>query len=172
MLKLATKFAPEPAAFERAYQAGFRYAEIWLGPAVLADWQGVVQQARDYPLGYALHFPNRLDLSPEALEQTVSLSRGLNSRCLVIHQPMADKYREVLLRLEPGLLLAVENHRLSPDGLLDWAERNDGLALDVEHVWKFTLGDAPLDALLTQVRTVRDRFGDKLRHGHLPGYWR
>ena len=48
---------------------------------------------------------------------------------------------------------------------------NDDLALDVEHVWKFTLGDAPLDALLAQVRVVLDRFRDKLRHVHLPGYW-
>ena len=77
MLKLATKFAPQPSAFETAYRAGFRFAELWLGPAVLADWQGVVRQARDYPIVYALYFPNKLDLLPEALEQTVSLYRGL-----------------------------------------------------------------------------------------------
>jgi hypothetical protein len=171
MLKLATKFAPQPAAFETAYRAGFRFAELWLGPAVLADWQTVVRQASDYPFGYALHFPNRLDLSPQALEQTVALYRALNSRCLVIHQPMADKYQQPLLRLEPGLRLAVENHKLSPEGFLDWASRNDGLALDVEHLWRFTLGNGPLAGVLDQMRTFLDRFGPKVRHVHLPGYW-
>src|SRR5258708_5413106 len=30
MLKLATKFAPRPSAFESAYRAGFRFTELWL----------------------------------------------------------------------------------------------------------------------------------------------
>jgi hypothetical protein len=171
MLKLATKFAPELSALETAYRAGFRHAELWLDQAVLAGWQDVLALARHYPNGYALHFPNRLELPAESLEQTVALYRGLDCRCLVIHQPMYDRHREPLLRLAPELRLAVENHKLNPEQLLHWGERNEGLTLDVEHLWKFTLRDAPLDRLVAEVRGLLDRFGDKLRHVHLPGYW-
>src|SRR5260370_806641 len=101
MLRLATKFAPQPRALETAYRAGFRHAELWLDAAVLARWKDVARLAGDYPNGYALHFPTWLDLAPEALEQTVALYRGLNCRCLVIHQPMVDRFGEPLLRLEP-----------------------------------------------------------------------
>jgi hypothetical protein len=55
--------------------------------------------------------------------------------------------------------------------LADWAEKNPGLALDVEHVWKFTLRDAPLPELLAHVGDLVRRFAGKLRHVHLPGYW-
>jgi sugar phosphate isomerase/epimerase len=171
MLRLATKFAPQASAFEAAHRAGFRHAEIWLGPQVLDDHANVLRLAAHYPNGYALHFPNRLDLSPEALRRTVALYRGLNSRCLVIHQPMSDAYRDDLLRLEPDLRLAVENHRLTSEGFAAWAEGNDGLALDVEHLWMLTLCDAPLNALLGALAAFLGRFKDKLRHVHLPGYW-
>lgn len=171
MLKLATKFAPRLPAMETAYRAGFRFAELWLDEAVLADWQRTAQHISGHPFGYAMHFPNRLESAADALKQAVWLYRKLNSRCLVIHQPMYDKYGEPLTRLEPALQLAVENHKLSAEGLIDWAERNPGLALDVEHLWKFTLHDCPLDQLLDHVRTLLKNFANKLRHVHLPGYW-
>jgi hypothetical protein len=53
MLKLATKLAPQHVALETAYQAGFRFAELWLDQAVLAGWENVLQVARQYPNGYA-----------------------------------------------------------------------------------------------------------------------
>src|SRR3954452_4970277 len=148
MLKMATKFKPLAPAFENACRAGFRWAELWLGPDLLAGWQEVLPLARSHPLGYALHFPNRLDLTPDNLGQVVGLYRGLGCRCLVIHRPMGDRYAEGLLRLEPGLRLAVENHNLTPEELTRWAEGSPGLALDVEHLWKYTLRDAPLTRLL------------------------
>ena len=171
MLRLATKFAPELSALETAYRAGFRHAELWLDAAILARWPDVVRLAGSYPNGYALHFPNRLDLAPEVLEQTVALYRGLGCRCLVLHQPMYDRFREPLLRLEPELRLAVENHRLTSEQFLGWAERNSGLALDVEHLWMLTLGDGPLEQLLDHTRAFLEQFGDKLLHVHLPGHW-
>jgi len=171
MLRLATKFAPQLPAMETAYRAGFHFAELWLDQAVLAGWQRTAEHAGGYPFGYAMHFPNRIDSSADALAPTVGLYRKLSSRCLVIHQPMCDKYCEGLLRLEPGLQLAIENGRLTPERFSDWAERNPGLALDVEHLWKFTLHDCPLEQLLDQVRTLLKTFGHKLRHVHLPGYW-
>jgi sugar phosphate isomerase/epimerase len=171
MLRVATKFLPELEAFETAYRAGFHHVELWLDATILANWQAVAQLARSYPNGYVLHFPNRLDLSPETLDQALALYRELACGCMVIHQPQFDRYSHALLRLEPALRLAVENHKLTPEGLNAWAERNPGLALDVEHVWKYTLRDGSLDQLLGQVRDLLTRFGDKLRHVHMPGYW-
>jgi sugar phosphate isomerase/epimerase len=171
MLRVATKFVPETQAFETAYRAGFRFAELWLGPTVLADHANVARLAGAFPNGYVLHFPNRLDLTPAMLEQAVELHRGLGCPCMVIHQPMYDKYRDVLLQLEPTLRLAVENHRLTPDGLTQWAERNTGLTLDVEHVWMFSMRDAPLERLLDWLKSFLVRYRRKLLHVHLPGYW-
>jgi hypothetical protein len=171
MLRLATKFAPSPPAFEQAYRAGFRCAELWLDAGVLADWRRVAPLAGHYPFEYALHFPNRLDLPPDAPTQAVRLYRAASARCLVIHQPMADRYGELLLGLDPGVRLAVENHCLDPEGLRRWAEDNAGLALDVEHLWMFTLKDAPLAHLLDELEAFWDHFGPKVRHVHMPGYW-
>jgi sugar phosphate isomerase/epimerase len=171
VLKLATKCLPTPAALETAHRAGFRYVELWLDAAVLADWQNVLALARHYPFGYALHAPNRLDLAPQTWEHAAALYRGLGCDCMVIHQPSYDRYHEALLRLEPDFRLAVENHKLTPAEWVTWAEGNPGLTLDVEHLWKFTCRDAPVAVLLEQVGIFLARYGDKLRHVHLPGYW-
>jgi hypothetical protein len=170
MLKLATKFAPRREAFENAHRAGFGWAELWLGTDVLGGWEAVAAEARAWPLGYALHFPNRLDQPGQALEQTVQLYRALDSRCLVLHPPMCDRHAEALVRLAPEVRLAVENQKFDRAELLRWAETSPGLALDVEHLWLFTVEGGPLDRLLAEVRALLDRFGDKLRHVHLPGY--
>ncbi len=170
MWKLSTKFAPQPAAFELAQRAGFRYAELWLNAALLADWQEIARLGRQCPLEYVLHFPNSPEVSPETLEQAVLLYRALESRCLVIHQGEYNRFLPALLSLEPGLQLAVENHFLDPAGIAEWAESNSGLALDVEHFWMLTLRDAPLEVLLTQLRDFVSRWHPKLRHVHLPGY--
>jgi hypothetical protein len=170
MLKVATKFAPRRAELEQAHRAGFRCAELWLDAAVLAGWQAAAELARDYPFTYAMHFPNRLEQGGPTLEQAVNLYRALDCRSMVMHQPLFDRYHAELLQLGPELRLAVENHKLDPERFRLWAERNPGLTLDVEHLWKFTLRDAPLDRLLQEVRGFLERFADKLRHVHLPGY--
>src|SRR4029079_3124628 len=82
----------------------------------------------------------------------------------------ADKFAEHLHRLDPSLRLGVENHKLTPSALAHWAQRHDGLTLDVEHVWKFTFPGAPLETLLGELRTFLARHGHKLRHVHLPGF--
>ncbi len=171
MLKLATKFAPERPLLEQAHRAGFHFAELWLNAAVLADWRAVADLCRDYPFGYALHFPNRLDQAGHTLEEVVQLYRALDCRSLVIHQPHFDRYGAELTRLGPELRLAVENHNLDPEAFRLWAERNRGLALDVEHVWKFTLPGAPLARVLEEVRTFLAHFAGKLEHVHMPGYY-
>jgi hypothetical protein len=171
MLKLATKFAPTLAHVKAAHDAGFRHAEIFLDVAILADWQTAARHARQFPHGYALHFPNRLDLNTETLDAVVGLYRELGCRALVIHQPMFDKFQKTLLGLEPSLGLAVENHKLTLEDFAAWAKRNPALTLDVEHLWKYTLLDCTLERLLQEVREFLGRHAAKLQHVHLPGYW-
>lgn len=171
MLKLATKLAPSLDNLETAYRAGFRHAELWLDAVLVEDWPSVLQRARHYPHAYALHFPNRPELTPEGLRGCVELYRGLGCKALVIHQPMFDRYGAELLRLDPGLCLAIENSNLTPERFDAWAERSRYLTLDVEHVWMFTRPGISLAELLGEVRRLLDRHGSKLRHVHLPGYW-
>lgn len=170
MLKLATKFIPARPSLEAAHRAGFRNVELWSDAALLEDWHSVARICRDYPFEFVIHFPNRTDLSAETLEHCVRLYRALECRCLVIHQPMFDKYRQPLEAAEPGIGFAIENHRLSPEQFEHWADSNPGLTLDVEHLWLLTLPGAPLSLVLQTVRDFLQRYGSKLRHVHLPGY--
>ncbi len=170
MIGIATKFAPTQPAFEMARQAGFRRAELWTDADVLGRWQEVVQLARSYPFDYAFHFPNRLDQPAEVLDAAVALYRGLGARAVVLHQPHQDRYGAALAERCPGIRLAVENHHLTADELIGWAESNPGLALDVEHLWMFTVPGAPLEGVLAQVEALLERFAHKLHHVHLPGY--
>ncbi len=170
MLKFATKFLPCEAAFETAFQAGFRSAEFWLDAGVLSGWRSVAALARRYPFHYALHFPNRGNMASETLEHAVLLYRELDCQAMVIHQPMFDKYADRLLALDPTLALAVENHDWAEAEFHRWAERNPGLTLDVEHFWKYTLRDCALNELLSAMKQFLARYGPKLQHVHLPGY--
>jgi sugar phosphate isomerase/epimerase len=170
MLKLATKFAPERREFETAHRAGFHYAELYLNDAYLARWEEVVQLAHHYPFGYVLHCPNQRELRPETLKQMAELYRALGCQALVIHQPHFDRYAEAILGHNPEVRLAIENHVLPPAELDRWAERSPGLTLDVEHIWKYTLKDAPLSDVLSLVRSLVSRHVGKLRHVHMPGY--
>jgi len=168
--QLATKFRPEGDAFEVAVDAGFECAEFWLDGSFLSRWRSIAEVAEQFALDYALHFPNRGDLSAEMLDGAVALYRSLGCRAMVIHQPMRERYGEELLQRDANLGLGVENHRLDIPGFWNWAEENDGLTLDVEHLWLFTLQDAPLKKLLQVVEEFLSRFVGKLRHVHLPGY--
>jgi sugar phosphate isomerase/epimerase len=170
MFKPATKFRPDPVAFDAASRAGFRGVEFWLDSSVLGDWRRVLDKARGYPFYYALHFPNQLELSRESIQQTVTLYCELECKSLVIHQPQFNACSEALLALEPSLAIAIENHLLDQARFERWAETSPGLALDVEHLWKYTLNDAPRDVLLATLDDFLDRFVDKLQHVHLPGY--
>jgi sugar phosphate isomerase/epimerase len=170
MLSLATKFAPERLAFETAAAAGFRAAEFWLDANLLAKGDEIAAVAGRFPFRYALHFPNQGPISDEALNSCVALYRELNCTAIVIHQPMFDRYGAALRDLDPKLDLAIENHILDLVNFERWADHNPGLTLDVEHLWKFTLHDAPLAKLLEQVDRFLDRHAEKLQHVHLPGY--
>jgi hypothetical protein len=171
MIGIATKFRPDPQRFETAARAGFRRAELWADAEVLLGWKHVAAMADEFGLDHAIHFPNRLDQPPEVLQATADLYRAVRSRALVLHQPHMDRHGAELLRLCPEMRLAVENHNLDHTGLERWAERSPGLALDIEHLWMYTLDGRPLGEVLAFLRAFLRRHGHKVRHVHLPGYW-
>lgn len=170
MLKFATKFAPEPHAFETAVHAGFEYAELWLGEETLARGEEVARLASRYSLRYGLHFPNRGELDDGHLRGAVRLYHDLGCNALVIHKPMLRRYGERILAHDASIRLAVENHRLNKDELELWAQQNAWLTFDVEHFWKLTHQDARLEELLRQLDGFLSRHGGKVIHVHLPGY--
>ena len=171
MLNLATKFAPTPEAFATAVAAGFRCVELWTDDRVLANWRQVAEWANRYDLRLAMHFPNQRELSEQALHNCVAMYQALGCRAMVMHQPTFDRHSAALLALHPSICLAIENSRLTPERLEQWFEQSHDLTLDVEHVWKFTLCDVPLAELLDCLRVNLARYGSKLRHVHMPGYW-
>jgi hypothetical protein len=170
MLILATKFIPDRSAFETAQRAGFRAAEFWLNAKLLLEQDRIATLAKQFPFRYALHFPNDGPISDEALKCAASLFRQLDCTAIVIHQPMFDRYAKTLWEIDPGLILAIENHVLNLTKFEQWAEQSPALTLDVEHLWKFTLHDAPLAILLEHLDRILDRHAGKLHHVHLPGY--
>jgi sugar phosphate isomerase/epimerase len=170
MLTLATKFSPVRASFEEALQSGFQATEFWLDANWLSRHTEIAAIAQDFPFRYALHFPNHGPLTAEHLQATVDLYRCLNATAIIIHQPMFDRYAGALLELDRGLDLAIENHVLDLEGFEQWAEKSPGLTLDVEHLWMFTLRDAPFSTLLQHVDRFLTRYSKKLQHVHLPGY--
>ena len=170
MLTLATKFKPFRPAFETALAAGFQAVEFWLDADLLAHADEIADLAVNYPFRYALHFPNGGLISDDALNSAVNLYRRLNCTAMVIHQPMFDRHHTALLKLNPTLDLAIENHVLEPDRFEQWAEQSPGLTLDVEHLWKFTLQNAPFATLIDHLERFLTRYASKLQHVHLPGY--
>lgn len=169
MLKIATKFVPEAESFEQAVQGGFEFGEFWLNEEWLVKADVIIERARRFPLAYVPHFPNK-PVSSAAIEGVVKLYRELGCQAMVIHDPMFRRQSEDLLRLEPGLRLGVENHRLTPKEFEEWATFYPGLTWDVEHFWKFTHADCPLKEVLQHARSFLERHHSKLRHVHLPGY--
>lgn len=170
MLRLATKFAPTHAAFEVARQAGFRAVELWTDADTLLRHAEIARLARSFPFAYAIHFPNHLDQPPEVIDAAAHLYRALDATALILHQPHQDRHGSALAQACPGIRLAVENHKLTEAGLIEWAERNPGITLDVEHLWMYTYDGEPMSRVLAETRTLLQHYGSRLRHVHLPGY--
>lgn len=170
MLKLATKFAPQRTNFEMAWEAGYRHVEFWLDRNLLDRVSEVITLAKDYPFSYALHSPNQLDLTPQSLENLVTLARETSAQCVVMHDLQFEKYGAELRKLDPSLVLAVENHEFSLEQFAAWQEAYEFLTFDIEHLWLFTLNSGPLEQVIDEVRKFLDRSFHKLKHVHLPGY--
>lgn len=170
MFQLATKLKPSREGLEAAEQAGLSAVEFWTDASTLEGQAQLAALVGDFEFQVVVHFPNRGQLSHEHLSNAVQLYEALSCEAMVIHQPMFAKYGEDLLALSPSLRLGVENHRLSVEQFGLWAESNRWLTLDVEHLWKFTLGDCPLSELDAALKEFLAKFGHKLAHVHLPGY--
>ena len=170
MLKLATKFLPEPIAFKHAYDAGFRSAELYLNAAVLECVDDVVEISRDFEMDYALHFPNKPELNETHLRNCCRLADELNVSAVVIHEPMFRRYAELLRAIDPRIPLAIENQRVPAASLAAWVHEHGSVTLDIEHIWKFSLHDGPIEDLFALVRGVFERASECIKHIHMPGY--
>ena len=170
MLRLATKFRPVPSHFDTATAAGFRNAEFFLDRDVLDDPTGVIETAREYDLGYALHFPNKPELEVAHLEAVARLYDELSASAVVIHPHMLRQYGEQMRSVHSDIALAEETMRVAPDEFPEWLEAHDHVTLDVEHIWKFSLNDGPIEELFRLVESIFASHGDRVRHIHMPGY--
>ena len=170
MLKLATKFLPERPAFKQAYDAGFRNAELYLNAAVLACVDDVVEISRDFEMNFALHFPNKPELNETHLRNCCRLADELDVSAVVIHEPMFRRYAELLRAIDPKIPLAIENQRVPADRLAAWVHEQGSVTLDIEHIWKFSLHDAPIEELFALVQGVFKRASACIKHIHMPGY--
>jgi hypothetical protein len=169
-LKLATRFYPEPQTFKRATRAGFQCAELLTYVGVLANWEAVASMARQFPLQYTIRFPKDGELTPWLLDGAVALYRELACQEMIIQARMYKHYARRLLAREPSLCLAVENGRVDRGGFDRWAGERRWLTLNVEHLWRYSLQDAPLETLLAALEAFLAVHAGKLRHVHLPGY--
>lgn len=170
MLKFATRAAPLAKRLANARQSGFQFVELSLTTKLVDDWKKIAATATSFDMRYELHFPNRAPLTRQQLKKIAKLYRHLDCKAMVIHQPMFRLYSQDMADLVPGICLAVENHRLNPKNFWHWAETHQWLTLDVEHLWKHTLKQAPLPELLSVLKKILEKHGSQLRRVHLPGY--
>lgn len=169
-IRFAAKFAAEAGRFQLAVDTGFQFAEIHLKRRSVDYWEPIAWLASGYPLSYALHFPNSGPLSNLAVANAARLYEELGCATMVIHPPMLTQYGEQLRSLVPAIRLGVENPRLDRTAFDHWADGNEYLTLDVEHLWKYTLRDQPAQELILFLEAFLTRYRDKLIHVHLPGY--
>jgi hypothetical protein len=170
MFTFATKTRPTRNGLDVVQQSGISAVELWTDASVLRQQKEVIALSRGFAFDYAIHFPNRCDLTPDLLQDAACLYEELDCHAMVIHHPMFQRYGDQLLAINPSLRLGVENHRLNICQFNDWAERNRWLTLDVEHLWMLTLKNGPLALLLDTLYEFLLKFSEKLIHVHLPGY--
>ncbi|MCR9200315.1 MAG: hypothetical protein NXI04_16900 [Planctomycetaceae bacterium] len=170
MLNLATKFRPEPVAFQRAFESGFRCAEFFLNREVLENVTQVACWAEAFDMRYALHFPNKPDLDDHHLENCVQLYHSLQASAMVMHPPMIRRFKERLHDIDPTLVLAIETMRVPPDEIVDWVGQQRHVTLDMEHIWCFTLPGKPLDAFFHLLDRIFTAHGNCVKHVHMPGF--
>lgn len=169
MLQFASKIAPEPALFQLVHDSGFRNTEIWLSEQLLDEVDQIIETAKQYPLGYVAHFPNRGDMTRERLEAVVKLYRELDFQTMVIHQPMLNQCAERIWEIDPDISFAVENGGMPLERFWQWAEESPGLNFDAEHLWIFTLKGGPYGPFAEIMEDFFERYHHKLRHVHMPG---
>ena len=170
MLKLATKFRPDPDAFARACRTGFRNAEIYLNQELLEHHESIIQLGLEFPLKYALHFPNRGELQTEHLYACAELYRTLGCEALVIHPPMFKRFADQLRQIDSDIVLAIENHNVKRNAFEEWMRERQFVTIDVEHIWVHTLKKRSVEDVVAFVRLLFEEYFDRIRHIHMPGY--
>jgi sugar phosphate isomerase/epimerase len=170
MLKHAARTSASSEEFAAANEAEISNLELQVSSDDLLNWEETARAAKEAGFRYAVKFPTSLEVPEQAVENCVKLCAVLNCDTLVIHEPMFRKFGSRIAELAPGLNLAVENNRFNKVRFDEWAGSNDKLTLDVEHFWKFTLNDAPLEVLLEELGLFLQKYGEKLQQVHLSGY--
>lgn len=170
MLNLATKFRPEPAAFELAFRAGFRCAEFFLNRELLEDSQQIAELASGYRMKYALHFPNKPNLEEQHLRHCVQLYRDVGATAMVMHPPMHGRFAAALRKIDPSLVLAVETMRVPREEIVAWVGQQQQVTLDVEHIWSFTLPGEPISVFFELLDRILNVHANCVKHVHMPGY--
>ncbi len=170
MLNIATKFLPREREFQQAFNAGFRCAELYLNPDVLNRVDEIVALAKQFDMRYAMHFPNKPVLNSDHLEAIAKMFDALSASAVVIHPPMLKRYEQAMRAVHSDIVLAEETMRVPADSFLEWVDAHEAVTLDIEHIWKFTLHDAPINDLFNLVRSVFEASADRVRHIHMPGY--
>ena len=168
MFKFATRIVPEQSAFELVRNAGISAVEIRVNADSLLNSTEIAQLAAG--LSTSIVFPARLEVTDECLESCIELCHATGSQTLVIHEPMFEKFADQLEARDSKLDLAVENGPMPLARLAAWAEKYSRLTLDVEHFWKFSLNDCPLEQMLPHLTNFWKVYGGKIRQVHLPGY--
>lgn len=169
MFKHATRTNANQESFASADEAEITNIELQLTANDLLSWEDTAKIAEKGNFNFVVKFPTTLELTDEQVANCAVLCAALNSPVLVIHEPMFRKYGKQLAEAAPALKLAVENNRHVPGRLVEWA-KNDHLTLDVEHFWKFTLGDVEETTFLTELATFLREHGSKVCQVHLTGY--
>lgn len=169
MFSLSTKFSPEATNFEKAVFAGYNAAELYTTPTRLMSWRSLSKIARSFELNYALHFPTVGKATYQTAEEMACLARDLNCNIVVVHEDHLEIAKEIKL-IAPEIQLAVENHFIHFNDLDTWLRTYGAATLDIEHLWKYTLHDCELSALLPVVQKLMHEHGEKIKHIHLPGY--
>ncbi len=170
MFTHATRTQATPDALATADEAEITNIELQLSADDLQSWEDTAQVANAAGHNYVVKFPATLELSDDLVQNCVKLCAALNCATLIIHEPMHRAFGARLTELAPGLALAVENNRFDKPRFQQWAQDTEALTLDVEHFWKFTLGDVTDETLLTELRDFLTEFGAKVRQVHLCGY--
>ncbi|MBT6156896.1 MAG: hypothetical protein HOL01_16320 [Planctomycetaceae bacterium] len=170
MSKHAARTSASPVEFAAAEEAEISNLELQVSIDDLLNWEETARVAKTAGFNYTVKFPTSLEVPELALENCVKLCAVLSCDTLVIHEPMVRKFGSRIAELAPGLMLAVENNRFNKVRFEEWAGSNDKLTLDVEHFWKFTLNDAPLEVMLDELGLFLQKYGEKLQQVHLSGY--
>lgn len=168
MFKMLTKFFPDAANFEKAVFAGYSSAELHLTPVRLMSWRSLSKIARSYDMDYVMHFPTSGKRTESTCEEIVQLARDINCNLVSVHEvdlSLADRIN----RIDPEIRLAVENQDVARGEIDSWIQSFELITLNIDYLWKYTLGHCSFSELSNEVRRLFQTFGNRIASVHLSG---